>query len=200
MTMSKKKEVIKIKKLEKGETFIKMTSPWMNPASSQANESPYDRVRWCAKAIGIDPMRKALECLYIDDTYIVGTDGHRMHVTWNEYGYSPGLYHVLLCNNKNILLERDAEMETKDYPDFQKAIPYQGCKNGIPSLTIPNLDKLGFSRLLFHVYTETGMMFNLDYLKDSFVPDTETFFQTKGHTLIMASEDFNRLAIIMAIR
>jgi hypothetical protein len=201
MTMSKKKEVIKIKKLEKGETFIKVTSPWMNPISSEANESPYDRVRWCAKALSTDEMRKNINCLFIDETYIAVTDGNRLHLTWNEYGYSPGLYHVLLCNKKNILLERDPDLELKDYPEFHKVIPYQGCKNGIKPITIRDSDRAGFSRFLYHVYTRTNMCFNMDLLKDALVPDTEFHFQThKDNMLVMACEDFNRIALVMAFK
>ena len=149
-----KKEVIKVKKLEKGETFIKVSAPWFNQASAAIEESPYERIRWCAKALSRDEIRAALKCLYIDETYIVATDGTRLHITWNEYGYSPGLYHVLLCNGKQIILERDAELELKDYPKFHGVIPYEGCSNGIEPYQCrgdKSLKKDELSRMLYHV-------------------------------------------------
>lgn len=197
----KKKEVIKIEKLEKGETFIKMTSPYMNPASSNATESPYDRVRWCARAVSKDENRPAINCIYIDDTYLCATDGMRLHLTWNDYGYAPGLYHVLLCNNKQILLERDADLELKDYAEFQRVIPYEGCSNGIKPLMLNENDKTRMSRLLYHVYTNTGMLFDMKYLEDAAIPESELRFQThKNKMLVMASEDCNRIALVMAMK
>lgn len=203
----KKKEVIKIKKLDKGETFIKVTSPHMNPHSTNALESPYDRVRWCAKALSRDQMRQTLQCLYIDETYIVATDGNRLHITWNEYGYSPGLYHVLLCNSKQIILERDADLELKDYPKFQGVIPYEGCSNGIEpylSRDDKSLKKDELSRMLYHVYMGTGNCYNMTFLEDVTVLGSVHEFQTASHSkqkiLIVGVEDCNRIAIIMPFR
>jgi hypothetical protein len=91
----------------------------------------FETVLWCIKAVAGDDLRKTLNHLYIDNDFMAGCDGHRLHIALNDWDFEPGLYEILNLKASEILLAKSETLSLKDYPSIWSVVPSQ-CKNGIP--------------------------------------------------------------------
>jgi hypothetical protein len=163
----------------------------------------FETLQWCLKAIARAKIIKHLNYLYIDSDFIVGTDGHRIHIAFNDWDYEPGLYEEILVKPNEIILAKNETRLPEEYPSIWRAIPTQ-CQNGIPSFYC-YLNKKDESRnksqLAYHVYTHTRLCYNLKYLEDIRMEGKMRFELGEDNlTLIVASEDHDRLGLIMPFR
>ena len=163
----------------------------------------FDTIQWCIKAVSKDAYRKILMHLYIDKDFMAGCDGHRLHIAFNDWDYDPGVYEILNLKANEILLAKSETLSLGDYPSIWRVIPTQ-CKNGIPSFYC-NMDKRqelnNKSYLAYHVYQNTHNCYNLKYLDDIRMKGNLKFElgADMPQMLVVASEDHDRLAMIMPL-
>ena len=163
----------------------------------------FDTIQWCIKAVSKDDLRQNLKHLYIDKDFMAGCDGHRLHIAFNDWDYEPGLYELLTVKANEILLAKSETLSLGDYPSFWRVFPPQ-CKNGIPSFYC-NMDKRhelnNKSYLAYHVYLNTQHCYNLKYLDDIRMGGNLKFELGENQSmLVVASEDHDRLAMIMPLK
>jgi hypothetical protein len=108
-----------------------------------------------------------LKCLHIDNGFITATDGHRLHLWYDEDGSMPkakGCYEVLVDRKSEIVLKRNDEA---DFPDFWSVLPTEkplkledaGCvHNGDHSVS-------GFFSRIARLFEGNGSL-NYNYVKD----------------------------------
>jgi hypothetical protein len=162
----------------------------------------FETIQWCIKAVAGDDIRKNLKHLYIDKDFMAGCDGHRLHIALNDWDYEPGLYEILNLKANEILLAKSETFALKDYPSIWNVVPSQ-CKNGIPPFHC-YMDKRqelnSKSYLAYHVYVNTRHCYNLKYLEDIRMEGNMEFEMDENKSmLVVASEDHDRLAMIMPL-
>ena len=133
---------------------------------------------------------------------MAGCDGHRLHIAFNDWDLEPGLYEILTVKANEILLVKSETLAINDYPLIWNVVPSQ-CKNGIPSFHC-NMDKRqelnNKSYLAYHIYMNTGHCYNLKYLEDIRMAGNMQFEMGNDKPmLVVASEDHDRLAMIMPL-
>ena len=64
----------------------------------------FETILWCIKAVTGDDSRKILKHLYIDNDFVAGCDGRRLHIALNDWEFEPGLYEILNLKANKILL------------------------------------------------------------------------------------------------
>lgn len=177
----------------------------INPKKGDmAKQLQFDTIQWCIRAVTKDAYRKILMHLYIDKDFMAGCDGHRLHIAFNDWDYDPGVYEILNLKTNEILLAKSETLSLGDYPSFWRVFPPQ-CKNGIPSFYC-NMDKSrelnNKSYLAYHVYRNTGNCYNLKYLDDIRMKGNLKFElgADMPQMLVVASEDHDRLAMIMPLQ
>jgi len=126
-------------------TQIESLLKYFLPASPAVPKTPE---QWCAKAVaGKNDVRYYLRYLYSDGSRLVGTDGHRMHLTstdWAEGFYCPktgarvdidakypDIGHVLNFERPNLQTVVMADLETKLLPP-----PTIGGKKAVVAIKI----------------------------------------------------------------
>ena len=169
-----------------------MTSQWQ-----------LETIQWCIKAVSKDTYRPNLMHLYIDKDFMAGTDGHRLHIAFNDWDFEPGLYEILNLKANEILLAKSETLSLGDYPAIWRVIPAH-CKNGIPSFFC-NMEKgqelHDKSYLAYHVYRNTGNCYNLKFLDDIRMGGNLKFeLGEEKSMLVIASENHDRLAMIMPLK
>ena len=65
----------------------------------------FETIQWCIKAVTGDDTRTALKHLYIDNDFMAGCDGHRLHIALNDWDFEPGLYEILNLKANEILVD-----------------------------------------------------------------------------------------------
>ena len=76
----------------------------------------FETVLWCIKAVTADDTRTALKHLYIDNDFMAGCDGHRLHIALNDWDFEPGLYEILNIKANEILLAKSETLSLADSP------------------------------------------------------------------------------------
>ncbi|MFZ4441637.1 MAG: hypothetical protein ACOYOS_24795 [Syntrophales bacterium] len=164
----------------------------------------FETIQWCIKAVAVNAYdRPNLQHLYIDKDFMAGTDGHRLHIAFNDWDFEPGLYEILNLKANEILLAKSETLSLGDYPSIWRVIPAH-CKNGIPSFFC-NMEKgqelNNKSCLAYHVYRNTGNCYNLKFLDDIRMGGNLKFeLGEEKSMLVVASENHDRLAMIMPLR
>jgi hypothetical protein len=127
----------------------------------------FTNLRWVLKARAKDDIQYNLKCLHIDNGFITATDGHRLHLWYDEDGSMPkakGCYEVLVDRKSEIVLKRNDEA---DFPDFWSVLPTEkplkledaGCvHNGDHSVS-------GFFSRIARLFEGNGSL-NYNYVKD----------------------------------
>ena len=162
----------------------------------------FNTILWCIKAVAEKSINIGLKHLYIDEDFMAGCDGYRIHIAFNEWKYEPGLYEIVMVRDKEILLTKSETLTLENYPSIWNAIPSR-CKNGIPPFQC-NMDKkaelLNKSRLAYHIFVNAKICCNLKYLEDIRMEGNMRFEVSENRNmLIVASEDHDRLGVIMPI-
>lgn len=56
------------------------------------------------KALGKEETRYAINCVKIEQSKLIATDGISLHIAYLQHDYKHGLYNVEMCNSKQIIL------------------------------------------------------------------------------------------------
>ena len=163
----------------------------------------FETVLWCMKAVSGDDIRENLKHLYIDKDFMVGCDGHRLHIALNDWDFESGLYEILTVKTNEILLAKSETLSLENYPPIWNVVPFQ-CKNGIPPFQC-YMDKkqepINKSHFAYHVFMNTRHCYNLKYLEDIRMEGHMQFeMGEESPKLVIASEDHDRLGIIMPLK
>ncbi|MFA5158193.1 MAG: hypothetical protein WC451_03355 [Patescibacteria group bacterium] len=88
-------------------------------------EKGFSAVEFAIKAISKDASRYAINLLYVKDDQAVGTDGRRLHIgilPEDQQVFSEGLYEILSCQKKQIILLKSNEEGLK-FPGLKDIFP-----------------------------------------------------------------------------
>ena len=163
----------------------------------------FETILWCIKAVTGDDTRQILKHFYIDNDFMAGCDGHRLHIALNDWDLEPGLYEILTVKANEILMAKSETFAIKDYPPIWRVVPFQ-CKNSIPSFRC-NMDRkqeiTNKSYFAYHVYMNTRHCYNLKYLEDIRMEGNMQFEMGEDKSmLVVASEYHDRLGMIMPLK
>jgi hypothetical protein len=163
----------------------------------------FETIQWCIKAVAGDDTKKSLKHLYIDNDFMVGCDGQRLHIAVNDWDYEPGLYEILNLKANEILLAKSETLSLRDYPPIWNVVPFK-CKNSIPPFHCSMGRKHELNNkscFAYHVYMNTRHCYNLKYLEDIRMEGNMQFEMGEDNSmLVVASEDHDRLAMIMPLK
>ena len=161
-------------------------------------------LKWVAKARAKGMSMRNLDWLCVVQDFICATDGHRLHLAFNNDEIPPGLYEVEKITLKRATLIRQGEAA---YPDFWRVIPLRRKKR-CKVFTVGG-DGPYFPQSLYQVYLKTGSCYNPDYVKDAFsgmagpvnveAHDQKGFGKRYGLTRLLVLIDYpiERVAVIM---
>jgi len=169
-------------------------------------EKHFFQLSWLLKAIGKDETKnKALTYLHIADGIYYACDGHRLHCFLPDYDELPtsfnlpdGEYNLVTANKKQIILQSIDEPVT--YPNMNRSLNYRRY-NEIPPYVLESTTSHGLSLLNYHIISNTGQCFNLDYIRDAVFDGTITFERTdadNGNALVFGCE--TQFAMVMPIK
>jgi len=164
----------------------------------------FDDLRWVLKARSTDETRYQLQHLRVDETLLGCTDGHRMHIAYNQFGLPSGTYEpVFKCRHEIIFLQVN---HCGSYPDIFSPIIWKHAEQGI---ALPDYYTHGFrqgtfetSNLFYQIAVKTGACVNFDYLRDAYSPGRmHTFSYSKEKLqLFIRAGDLERIAVVMGMR
>jgi len=81
-----------------------------SPTKAKVKE---DAFKWVSLAQGINDMRRHIQYIHVEASWVVGTDGHRVHVSPNTESLSEGFYDA-----------SGAKIEWKEvFPDWKRLFP-----------------------------------------------------------------------------
>jgi hypothetical protein len=163
----------------------------------------FETIQWCIKAVGGYAHWQILKHLYIDKDFMAGRDEHRLHIALNDWDFEPGLYEILHLKAAEILLAKSETFSIEAYPSIWDVVPPQ-YKNGIPPFHC-NMNRKQVlnnkSYLAYHVYVNTRHCYNLKFLEDIRMKGNMEFEMDENRSmLVVASEDHDRLAMIMPLK
>jgi hypothetical protein len=166
---------------------------------TMACEKYFSQLTWLLKARAIDKDKKSLQVMCIKNGIYYATDGHRLHCFSPDIDNLPidfnipdGLYKVVSITKKQIVLNVVDDIQ---YPDIERVLDYKRY-NGIKPF------KGDFTHFIHHLYTSNPQVFNINYLKDSFIDDETLTFDRMGDGeisgLLFGNE--NQFAVVMPLR
>ena len=169
----------------------------------------FDALEWTLRARSKDGTRQNLRMLNSKDGFLACTDGNRIHVYQPDYDDLPldcvipdGNYEVTTATKKQIILTSDGS--GRDFPDYWKILDYK-AHNVISPIDVYYGSKkqycdIFFTRLVYHINTQSKKMINLDFVKDAMV-EGQLNFQTDGRDLgPLFFGNGSRLAVLMPIK
>lgn len=95
---------------------------------TRQNHTPlFSAVKFAADAVAKDAESTfALTYLYITDKHIIGTDGHRLHISDNDTSITPGYYHVTKNTKTIVSIVLVADQSGFEFPDYEHLL--DSCK------------------------------------------------------------------------
>jgi hypothetical protein len=168
----------------------------------------FDALEWTLRARSKDGTRQNLRMLNSKDGFLACTDGNRLHVYQPDYDDLPldcvipdGNYEVTTATKKQIILTSDGS--GRDFPDYWKILDYKAHNVISPIDVYYGSEKqycdIFFTRLVYHINTQSKKMINLDFVKDAMV-EGQLNFQTDGRDLgPLFFGNGSRLAVLMPI-
>jgi hypothetical protein len=158
MIKIKEKTVIEISKIKSG-----------------LNED-FESIKWLLKARQPDRIdwKPIFSKVYADKKRLVCTDAKRMHLINNSFEINPGLYDVLVSDNKKIILSQ-SDCEDK-FPDYKSLIKNDEILTEIIQTSIGLTDRT-LPRLYQNFYQKVGNKnisfgFDMNFMKQAFRSDT----------------------------
>jgi len=132
----------------------------------------FDSFKWLLKARQPDRVnwKPLFSKVYADKKKLVCTDAKRMHIINNSFEIIPGLYDVLVSDNKKIVLSA-SDCEDK-FPDYKTLVKNDVILTEI--LQTPNgLTDANISRLYKNFYQkisnkDMGLGFDMSFMKQAF--------------------------------
>lgn len=168
-------------------------------------EEGFPELQWVMRAISKNDLRQPLQCLHVDVNYIVATDGHRLHMTSNDFNAPIGLWRPKTITKKSVMFEEQLDM---DFPDYDRVLPTHG-NHLRTTFIVEELYKqkswgatLATPVLQFLTYAKRAI--NLDYLTDVLsLPGTwtiETDPDDQYMKPVIAMRDMLCLAVVMPMK
>jgi len=159
------------------------------PAVPKRPKTVFD---WIATAVAKDEVRFYLDYVYCDGEYIVGTDGHRLHMApamGSDYSYAPGWY---LPSGH---LTDDPGVE---FPDYKKVIPSRENLRWINTeRREPFMDILVYKQTI----DEKESAYNAKYLDAALLGgDNPKFYAADGRSPLLITFDNDCRAVVMPMR
>ena len=166
-------------------------------------ERGFDELQWVLRAIaGKNDIRQNIQCLHIDEKFIVATDGHRLHLMDNIYDAPCGLWRPKTISKKAVAFEEQLDME---FPDYDRVFPTHG--NPVRESFNVSSGKESWGQRLaipfLRVLTYTKQAFNIDYLLDAFSLNGDWAVESVGdHCLrpLVAMRSETCLAVLMPLK
>lgn len=175
--------------------LARLYSYFMPPAPKVA-KTPFE---WAAQAIGKDDCRPYLNYVHVCNTYITGTDGHRLHRVGNDQGLAPGYY---LANG-----DKAFGPEAYKYPEVERIIPSpanparQNVYMRLEDLVI-NDDKSG--KYQYYIIPipgdDTTVHVQRKYLEQAMYGLKEAWINIGGPTDTVLVDDGSTTAVVMPMR
>lgn len=165
----------------------------------------YEDLRWVLKARCTDETRFALQLLLVDETLIGCTDGHRMHVAYNQFGLPSGKYEPLFKKGCNEIIFLQINDEG-NYPDIFSPVIWKHAERGtvLPDYYAHSLGRESseISTMFYQIATKTGACVNFNYLRDAYSPGRKHTFSYSKESLMLfiRAGDMERIAIVMSMR
>ena len=169
-------------------------------------EKHFSRLSWLIKAIGRDETKnKALAYVHIADGIYYTCDGHRLHCFLPDYDELPasfnlpdGEYNLVTANRKQIILQ--SVDEPAEYPNMNRFLNYRRY-NGIDPYYLKSASSPDLSLFNYHITSNTGQCFNLDYIRDAVFEGKIIFDRPdigKESAIVFGCED--QFAMVMPMR
>lgn len=166
----------------------------------------FSDLQWVLKARCLDETRFAMQLLLVDETLIGCTDGHRMHIAYNQFGLPSGKYEPVFKGRHEIIFLQIND--AGNYPDIFSPVIWKHAKKAVPfrldysfvGLYSSKISDL--SNLFYQIASKAGACVNIDYLRDACSydrPHSMSFCKEKNQLFIQVG-DMERLAIIMTMR
>jgi DNA polymerase III sliding clamp (beta) subunit (PCNA family) len=151
---------------------------------------PKTELQWVAKAMGKKDIRYYLNYIYSDGRCLLGTDGHRLHIspTDMDEGFYDTQGNPCKCDGK--------------FPDVDRIIPEVKRESDWVKVKFESL-KVKVEGTLQGVEMSEGQHLNLKYLCDTLCGETEfEFYQAGPDTAfrIRLADKPDRIAVIMPMR
>lgn len=194
MIKVKEKAVIEISRIKSGLNEDFNSFKWLLKARQP------DRVNW----------KPVFSKVYADKKKLVCTDTRRMHLINNSFEIIPGLYDVLVSDNKKIVLSA-SDCEDK-FPDYKVLIKNDSL---VEILSTPNgLTDANISRLYKNFYQTVknqtvGFGFDMSFMRQAFktytsmsvlIKLTDKGFYSGTDPIRIQDSAENHVAVIMPIR
>jgi hypothetical protein len=136
--------------------------------------------------------------LYINDSDIVCTDGHRLHLYKTDAIFENGVYEIIKNTKSEIILNK-----------IESSIPFVNYKSVIPDITGKEAD-LEFDSIritkdaclaLYRIIKHCDICLNIDFIKDACSHNASFFYATgQLNQVLFKFHNETCLAVIMPLR
>lgn len=165
------------------------------PPTPRAPKTAFD---WVAKAVAKSDLRYELQFVWVENSRIVATDGHRLHIAPNENGLEPGYY--------NVSGDKVYAPDYMTYPKFDVVIP-KGGDYDVVNLAVDDMEltEIDDGVLAYALPARDGDCFvQRPYILDAVSMEGRgaavEWRLTDKHSVVVSVLPGGRLALIMPLR
>jgi hypothetical protein len=164
----------------------------------------FNAVKHCCIAVARDKeSRFALDYLYITKEQIVSSDGHRLHVSENNFFLKPGFYRILRNLSKLILLHRETESENKklEFPDYKKILKTAAISGTTMSMQPKNSEYPEQLYMMISKLMPEDKSVRFSFTKDAIRYASGMFAYRKNEDMVVFSDmEETKIAVVMTLK